>query len=111
MGSLALFLFYSRVAWEVNALQNLLLALVLMALPASAGTRPMPLIAALLLLLAFSLGLESRHIRCSGAVLRRTTLLVALKWPRRRARLLADRARPPGSTRPVRETLCRRWPL
>ncbi|MGV7214962.1 hypothetical protein [Bradyrhizobium sp. UFLA05-112] len=82
MGSSLLFLFYSRVAWEVNALQNLLLAIVLLTLPhvAEPGRgRPKWLF---LLLLTFSLGCWSHAIFAAAALsFAAAATFVALKWP------------------------------
>ncbi|KJC34544.1 hypothetical protein [Bradyrhizobium sp. LTSP857] len=82
MGSSLLFLFYSRVAWEVNALQNLLLALVLLALPHLLDQSRSSHRWLFLLLLAFSLGCWSHAIFVAAALsFAAATLLVALKWP------------------------------
>ena len=82
MGSSLLFLFYSRVAWEVNALQNLLLALVLLALPHLLERGRSLHRWLFLLLLAFSLGCWSHAIFIAAALsLAAATLLVALTWP------------------------------
>ena len=82
MGSSLLFLFYSRVAWEVNALQNLLLALVLLTLPHLLERGRSPHRWLFLLLLAFSLGCWSHAIFIAAALsFAAATLLVALKWP------------------------------
>ncbi|QPF94575.1 hypothetical protein [Bradyrhizobium commune] len=82
MGSSLLFLFYSRVAWEVNALQNLLLALVLLALPHLLQPDRRSHRWLFLLLLAFSLGCWSHAIFVAAALsFAAATLLVALKWP------------------------------
>ena len=82
MGSSLLFLFYSRVAWEVNALQNLLLALVLLALPHLLDQSRSSHRWLFLLLLAFSLGCWSHAIFVAAALsFAAATLLVAFKWP------------------------------
>ncbi|TYL89381.1 hypothetical protein FXB40_36400 [Bradyrhizobium rifense] len=82
MGSSLLFLFYSRVAWEVNALQNLLLALVLLTLPHLLERGRSPHRWLFLLLLAFSLGCWSHAIFIAAALsFAAATLLVALTWP------------------------------
>lgn len=82
MGSSLLFLFYSRVAWEVNALQNLLLALVLLALPHLLERGRSLDRWLFLLLLAFSLGCWSHAIFIAAALsFAAATLLVALTWP------------------------------
>ena len=82
MGSSLLFLFYSRVAWEVNALQNFLLALVLLALPHLLDQSRSSHRWLFLLLLAFSLGCWSHAIFVAAALsFAAATLLVAFKWP------------------------------
>jgi hypothetical protein len=82
MGSSLLFLFYSRVAWEVNALQNLLLALVLLALSQLLEQDRSLRRWLFVLLLAFSLGCWSHAIFVAAALsFAAATLLVALKWP------------------------------
>ncbi|MGY8660841.1 hypothetical protein Q3C01_00550 [Bradyrhizobium sp. UFLA05-109] len=82
MGSSLLFLFYSRIAWEVNALQNLLLSLVLLALPhvlEPGRSRPKWLF---LLLFTFSLGCWSHAIFAAAALsFAAAATFVALKWP------------------------------
>lgn len=82
MGSSLLFLFYSRVAWEVNALQNLLLALVLLALPHLLQGGRSSRRWLFLLLLAFSLGCWSHAIFVAAALsFAAAAGLVALRWP------------------------------
>ena len=82
MGSSLLFMFYSRVAWEVNALQNLLLALVLLALAHLLERGRSRRRWLFLLLLAFSLGCWNHAIFVAAALsFAAATFLVALKWP------------------------------
>ena len=82
MGSSLLFMFYSRVAWEVNALQNLLLALILLALPPLLQQARSSRRWLFLLLLSFSVGCWSHAIFVAAALsFAAATALVALKWP------------------------------
>lgn len=82
MGSSLLFLFYSRVAWEVNALQNLLLALVLLALPHLLQQGRCSHRWLFFLLLAFSLGCWSHAIFVAASLsFAAAAAIVALKWP------------------------------
>ena len=68
MGSSLLFLFYSRVAWEVNALQNFLLSLIIFSLTGLLGSDRTPRRSVFLLLLAFSLGAWSHAIFLAAAL-------------------------------------------
>ena len=82
MGSSLLFVFYSRVAWEVNALQNLLLALVLLSLTHLLEPEKYRERWLFLLLLSFSLGCWSHAIFGAAALsFAAATLLVAIRWP------------------------------
>ena len=82
MGSSLLFLFYSRVAWEVNALQNFLLALIILALMSLLRSTRSPPASVFLLFLAFALGTWS-HLIFMAAALSFTlaAAVVAFKWP------------------------------
>jgi hypothetical protein len=85
LGSSLLFLFYSRVAWEVNALQNLLLAIIFLALTHLASlaskTRTAPFWI-FLVLLAFSIGCWNHAIFVAAALsFAAATSLVVLGWP------------------------------
>lgn len=82
MGSSLLFIFYSRVAWEVNALQNLLLALILLALSRLLDQARSSRRWLFLLLLSFSVGSWNHAIFVAAALsFAAATLLVALRWP------------------------------
>jgi hypothetical protein len=82
MGSSLLFLFYGRVAWEVNALQNLLLALILLSLTRLIEPSRPREGWLFLLLLCFSLGCWSHAIFGAAALsFAAATLLVAIRWP------------------------------
>jgi hypothetical protein len=83
MGSSFLFLFYSRVAWEVDALQNVLLAAIFLAvtqLMRAGRSSPFPV---LLFLLSFSIGCWNHAIFGTAALaFAAAANLIALKWPR-----------------------------
>ena len=83
MGSSFLFLFYSRVAWEVDALQNVLLAAIFLAvtqLMHAGRSSPFPV---LLFLLSFSIGCWNHAIFGTAALaFAAAANLIALKWPR-----------------------------
>jgi hypothetical protein len=82
MGSSLLFLFYSRVAWEVNALQNLLLSLIILALTSLLRSDRTPPGSVFLLLLAFALGTWNHLIFMAAALsFALAAAVVALKWP------------------------------
>lgn len=82
MGSSLLFLFYSRVAWEVNALQNFLLALVVLALTSLLRSTRSPPASVFLLFLAFALGTWNHLIFMAAALsFALAAAVVALKWP------------------------------
>ncbi len=82
MGSSLLFLFYSRVAWEVNALQNFLLALIIFSLTVVLKRDRTSPPSAFLLFLAFSVGTWNHEIFLAAALsFALATTLVALKWP------------------------------
>ena len=82
MGSSLLFLFYSRVAWEVNALQNFLLSLIILSLTILLKSERPPLWTVFLLFLAFSLGTWNHEIFVAATLsFAAAATLVALKWP------------------------------
>jgi hypothetical protein len=82
MGSSLLFLFYSRVAWEVNALQNFLLALIVLALTSLLRSTRSPPASVFLLFLAFTLGTWNHLIFMAAALsFALAAAVVALKWP------------------------------
>jgi hypothetical protein len=82
MGSSFLFVFYSRVAWEVNALQNFLLATIFLALTQSLSRSRSSPGWIFLFLIAFSVGCWNHAIFASAALsFAAAATLAALKWP------------------------------
>lgn len=82
MGSSLLFLFYSRVAWEVNALQNFLLAIIFLALTQFLNASQNASRWIFLFLLAFSVGSWNHAIFGAAMLsLAAAATFVALKWP------------------------------
>src|SRR5262249_45490085 len=82
MGSSLLFLFYSRVAWEVNAFQNFLLATIFLVLTQFLKKSRSASRWIFLFLLAFSVGCWNHAIFAAAALsLAGAATLIALKWP------------------------------
>jgi hypothetical protein len=81
-----LFLFYSRVGWEVSALQNLLLAMIFAALVKLFSDPPAGTGWTFLFFAAFALGIWNHFIfSAATSSFAITTILVALRWPDRQS--------------------------